>query len=279
MFSYLLPTITPLPRGYECSIIIPIKLVTNLFLKEERCKVNFNFKVYGNGKLIDEQNILKILSKNEDYSNICFKTTINKNNLNCHCYSELNIDSPEKIGLFSKREMISYYPFHHDKNKKTFFSDVSYKYGSPTIIFDMSHFKKYVETYSVFHIDKQRDLGESLLFTNPYDKKILIKFKTSDSREIKPLIINPKHAIDLDLKCILNDEEKEWKGHIQLWANNRVGMFNFKHSLQDPTLISDLEHLDPYRAEQTHLRFFQILRSQLGNKINLIKNTLNAKRY
>ena len=76
-----------------------------------------------------------------------------------------------------------------------------------------------------------------------------------------------------------HDEESEWKGHVQLLASNRVCMFNFKHSFQDPTLISDLEHLDPYRAEQTHLRFFQILRSQLGNKINLIKHTLNAKRY
>ena len=147
MFSYLLPTITPLPRGYECSTIIPTKLVTNLLLKEERCKINFNFKVYGNGKLIDEQNILKILSKNEDCPNIYFKTTINKNNLNCHHYSELNIDSPEKIFLFPQREMISYYPFCHDKNKKTFFSDTSYKYGSPSIIFGMEHFKKYVETF------------------------------------------------------------------------------------------------------------------------------------
>ena len=279
MFSYLLPTITPIPRGYECSAIIPTKLVTNLLLQEEKCKINFNFKVYGNGKLIDEQNILKTLSKNEECPNIHFKTTINKNNFNCHCYCELYIHSPEKIAIFSERKTISYYPFCHDKNKKTFFSDTSYKYGSPSIIFGMAHFKKYVETYSVFHINKERDLGESLLFTNPYDKKILVRFKTSDNREIKPLIINPKHATDLDLKCILNDDEDEWKGHIQLLASNRVGMFNFKHSFQDPTLVSDLEHLDPYRAEQTHLRFFQILRNQLVNKINLIKHTLNATRY
>ena len=183
----------------------------------------------------------------------------------------------EKIGIFSQRETISYYPFCHDKNKKTFFSDTSYKYGSSSIIFGMEHFKKYVETYSVFHIDKQRDLGESLLFTNPYDKKILIRFKTSDNREIKPLIINPKHATDLDLKCILNNEENEWKGHVQLLASNRAGMFNFKHSFQDPTVISDLEHLDPYRAEPTHLKFFRILRNQLGHKINLIKHILSSK--
>jgi len=277
MFSYLLPTIIPLPRGYECSAIIPTKLVTNLLLKEERCKINFNFKVYGNGELIDEQNILKTLSKNEDCPNIHFKTTINKKNLNFHCYCELYIDSPEKLDIFSQRKMVSLYPFCHDKNKKTFFSDNSYKYGSPSIIFGMEHFEKYVETYSVFHIDKQRDLGESLLFINPYDKKILVRFKTSDNREIKPLIINPKHATDLDLKCILNNEENEWKGHVQLLASNRAGMFNFKHSFQDPTVISDLEHLDPYRAEPTHSRFFKILRNQLADKINLTKHILSSK--
>ena len=65
MFSYLLPTIIPLPRGYECSAIIRTKLVTNLLLKEERCKINFNFKVYGNGELIDEQNMPnQVLSTN-----------------------------------------------------------------------------------------------------------------------------------------------------------------------------------------------------------------------
>ena len=75
---------------------------------------------------------------------------------------------------------------------------------------------------------------------------------------ILKLIPNSKTNLKYHIKCILNDEESEWKGHIQLLASNRVGMFNFKHSFQDPTLISDLEHLDPYRAEQTHLRFFQI---------------------
>ena len=54
-------------------------------------------------------------------------------------------------------------------------------------------------------------------------------------------------------------------------------MFNFKHSFQDPTVISDLEHLDPYRAEPTHSRFFKILRNQLGHKINLIKHILSSK--
>ena len=53
-------------------------------------------------------------------------------------------------------------------------------------------------------------------------------------------------------------------------------MFNFKHSFQDPTLVSDLEHLDPYRSQYSHQRYSKFLRNLIGNKLNLLK--INAQR-
>ena len=60
------------------------------------------------------------------------------------------------------------------------------------------------------------------------------------------------------------EKESFWQGHIQIKANNRIITFNYKHSLKKDKIISDYEHLDPYRGEPTYLPPFQLLRINNG---------------
>ena len=69
---------------------------------------------------------------------------------------------------------------------------------------------------------------------------------------------------NVDLASLLLRDEDSWRGHIQLFANNRIITFNIKHSMMDPLIISDHEHLDPYRSDPTHMAAFRLLRMAAG---------------
>ena len=55
-----------------------------------------------------------------------------------------------------------------------------------------------------------------------------------------------------------------WKGHIQIYATNRLITFNYKHKLNDNSIISDFEHLDPYRLENTTYSLSELARIKFG---------------
>jgi len=68
----------------------------------------------------------------------------------------------------------------------------------------------------------------------------------------------------VDLAQLLEVGEWRWRGRLQLTANNRLITFDVKHSFADPTLITDHEHLDPFRADPTHLPLTRLLRARAG---------------
>ena len=110
----------------------------------------------------------------------------------------------------------------------------------------------YIDAYPVIRIDKTRDLGETFVLINPYKRPILAQIVTHDGRSLPRTRISPESACNVDLSALLQGNETAWTGHVQLTANNRLIPFNIKHSFQDPTLISDHEHLDPYRSDPTY---------------------------
>ena len=40
--------------------------------------------------------------------------------------------------------------------------------------------------------------------------------------------------------------------------------FNFKHSFKNKKIISDYEHLDPFRGEETYIPLTKFLRNKIG---------------
>jgi hypothetical protein len=73
----------------------------------------------------------------------------------------------------------------------------------------------------------------------------------------------------VSLEGLIEDGETGWCGQIQITATNRVITFDLKHSLREPDLISDHEHLDPYRGEPTHFPASRWLRLKAGKWLML----------
>tara|TARA_Y100001934_G_C12115989_1_gene660818 strand:- start:593 stop:886 length:294 start_codon:yes stop_codon:yes gene_type:complete len=73
-----------------------------------------------------------------------------------------------------------------------------------------------------------------------------------DGRQLPRIRVQPESALNVHLSDLLQEDEESWSGHIQVTANNRLVTFSLKHSMKDIAVISDHEHLDPYRSDPTH---------------------------
>ena len=165
---------------------------------------------------------------------------------------------------FYGKAPIAFYAVYSAIGKKGFLSDNAYKFSSPPIISQIAAYGRFVETYSVIRIDRSRDYSDSLILINPYNKPILCTVVTMDGRKVPRLRVPALSARYMKLEGILKDDENYWEGEIQLTANNRLIVYDIKHALSDITIISDHEHLDPFRGDPTHLPFFQWCRASVG---------------
>ena len=110
-----------------------------------------------------------------------------------------------------------------------------------------------------------------MMFINPYKKKIACKIIDEDQNSIN-IVIPSESVRELNLEYFARLKSNDiWKGHIQIYATNRLITFNYKHKLDDNNLISDFEHLDPYRLENTTYSFSELARIKLGNLIKSSK--------
>ena len=80
----------------------------------------------------------------------------------------------------------------------------------------------------------------------------------------KDYLLNVDRYLDIIRANWNKEKESFWQGHIQIKATNWIITFNYKHSLKNNKIISDYEHLDPYRGEPTFLPSFQLLRIKIG---------------
>ena len=266
MFSYILTSIIPMPLGYNTKIIIPINLIKEKIDKKySNYEIDVSLTGYKEGSQFFEQN--RLINENskgfieleiKDHSKISDKFG----------YAELDIKSLNKKNIFTSRAVLGFYTYYYCNGKKSFLSDNAYKFGSPTIIAQMAKIKKYIDAYPTIMINKKKDLDETIVLINPYKRKIKAKIITFDRRVIDNIIINSFSANEILLSEILQGNENEWKGHIQITATNRLVTFNYKHSHKDKKIISDFEHLDPYRGDPTFIPFTRLLRQKIGQYLS-----------
>ena len=133
----------------------------------------------------------------------------------------------------------------------------------------VARFGKFVDGHPLIHIDGNRDLGETIILINPYQRPLVAEILGHDGRKMKKTRIDSHSARPIHLVDLLEDNEDEWIGQIQVTANNRVVAFNVKHSLADPTVISDHEHLDPFRAGPTGIPVTQVARQKVGGMLGM----------
>lgn len=271
MYHYLLSLIVAVPKGYDVCTIFPINQLIERLNTNIRKEILIKCSFINEGKILDSKQETINLSKSEkNYKNIKFLFKEIKN-LENPSFLEIEITSKTKELIFKDNLGLSFYSIFSSENKKTFLSDNAYKTGTPNVIYQISKIKKFVDTYSAIDIDKKNFLGETMLFINPYKKKVLCKI-TDQNNNFVNITIPAESCREQKLIHFAHANNKDnWKGHIQIYATNRLITFNYKHDINDNTLISDFEHLDPYRLEDTTLSISKLARIKVGNLIKGLK--------
>ena len=254
LYNYMIPSISSLPAGYDCTLPAPIERLGN-YIAGGTATVRHRCTVYHEGQAIETKTARYRIQDGrlEEPRVIPFVWRDQHDDWKGgFIESAFTIDSDEP--LFISNRVIPFYAI----------SDNAYRYASPQVITQIAAFGKYVDTYSVVHIDRERDLGESIIFINPYNMPIKARIMTADDRHIRGIRVPPLSTRVIRLVEMLAPDENRWTGQIQITATNRVITFDVKHSLADTRIISDHEHLDPFRGESTHFPAFQWLRQQFG---------------
>ena len=176
MYHYLLPLIVAIPKGYNLCISVPInQIISRLDERIDETEIVIKCNLINDGCffLKKEKNFLikkksnQISSENFFFENI--ETFENPS------YVEIEIISKDKKLIFKNNFVTSFYSIFSYKIKKTFISDNAFKSGSPNVIYQISKIKRFVDTYSAINIDFKKLLGETMMFINPYKKKLRVK--------------------------------------------------------------------------------------------------------
>ena len=159
------------------------------------------------------------------------------------------------------------YGIYKAPDAPSFFSDGSYKFSSPETINSIAKIGKFVDGYPVIAIDRNRGHLESLVFINPYNKALVVSCITNDGRSLKRMRVDSKSTKVVELVSILRPNEDQFFGRLQITANNRVLTYHIRHDDSVPRIITDHEHLDPFRADYTHISSSIYLRGRLARHL------------
>jgi len=263
-YSYMIPSISSLPYGYDCTVAVPLDKVANNLVGGTG-RVLQGISVYSEGERITQYEEMHVFEKGRRVSEGAppfvwqdqFAEGVSG-------YLENSFRAENEAPLFASNTVLPFYSIYSKAGKKAFFSDNAYLYAAPPVIAQIAEYGQYVDGYPVTRIDRECDYGESIIFINPYHKPIKASITTAEIGIIPGIRIPPLSTRMISLESLLEDDMRNWAGQIQITATNRVITFDVKHSLRDPSLISDHEHLDPYRGEPTHFPATRWFRLRVG---------------
>lgn len=264
--SYLIPTITSLSPGYQCTVPVPWGNLAKRLVSGHG-RVIWYARVVHEGKV--EAETVRVVEFQEGELAGSAPVPLMWNDASGQWggvpgYLEMGFNSESGGPIFYDKQVLAFYAIYTAPGKKSFFSDNAYKYASPPVISQIAQYGQFLDGYPVVHLDRDHDLGATLMLINPYSKAVVAKVVTYDGRSLERLRVAPMSARCVSLVDLLRKEERVWHGQIQLTANNRLVTFVTLHSLADPQVISDQEHLDPYRGDPTHMPAFQWFRQKVG---------------
>ncbi len=160
------------------------------------------------------------------------------------------------------------YKIYHGEERKTFFSDNVLKYGNTVVIYQIDAFGqtpgyRWVEGYPLSCIDRNSDIGESIVLINPFMRAATVRIEISGVEESRKIRVDPLHARRVAVADLIGDRDS-WMGQILVSGPRRLITMFAKHSLANPCQMTTLEHSDPYRGEPTHRPVSQMLRRKVG---------------
>ena len=265
--SFLIPIITWLPPGYDCAIVMPSTALAPQ-VRAEGGRAERYWKAMVGGRVVAEGSDpiefrgAKAVSGPAEH--VVWRAR--EDWPAAGGLLEFGIRAIDDTPLFTARRLPSFYNVYSGPGRKSFLLCHAWKFGSPQVISQIARFGQYVDAYPVIHIDRARDLGDSLVLINPYRKAILARILTQDRADLPRIRIDPMSVVTVSLADLIAPAGGEWMGQIQLTANNRLVTYIVKHSLANPAAISTVEHLDPFRADPTHFPWFRSLRLWWGDR-------------
>lgn len=262
-YNYMIPSVSSLVPGYDATVLAPIAKLGR-YLIRDNISIRHAIAVYREGEKVDAQETVYRFAAGKLQGPRPETYVWRDSPPNTPGYLESGFRSADDLPCFKTNAVVPYYTIYSKANRKSFFSDNAYLYASPPVIAQIAEYGQYIDGYPSVRLDRDRDYGESILFINPYRKPLKARIFTADGRAIPNVRVPPMSARRADLDQLLEPGESAWAGQIQITATNRVITFAIKHSLANPTIISDHEHLDPYRGEPTHFPGFQWLRLKTG---------------
>ena len=266
MYNYLIPSITSLPVGYDCHFQVAAQAIA-VRLKG------------GTGELLRITTVRhegEVTELREEAISLRGGTVSEGENRpfrwagTAHSewqqpgYLEIAYRTADDVPRFPSNQPLTPYAVYTAPGRKSFFTDHAQKFSNPAIIAQIARYGQYMDTYPAVLLDRERDYGESLILINPYKKTVVARIASHDGRALERIRVPAESARRIDLAGLMGDGETAWRGRIQLTANNRLVTYNVKHSLSDPSVITDHEHLDPFRADPTHFPATQQFRIRVG---------------
>jgi hypothetical protein len=274
--SYLYPSITSLPVEYDCEIAPPVSQLTDA-LGVSDAEIEYIIQIYCAGDLLFEitQSITYRGGVALGDPDLTFKWRPDDHGQTEHGFAEVTFKSATDYPIFRRTDSLPFYAIYHAPGRKTFFSDNSYKYGSPPVIEQIARFGTYIDTYPIVHISRPLNLSATLVLINPHLRPLVAQVLTAEGRKLNRIRVNALTAKRVPLVELLHDRECELHCQVQITATNRAVTYIMTHALDDPSDITDHEHLDPFRADPTHMPLTLWLRYKTGRFLknrNLLKS-------
>lgn len=266
MKTYLPPKICWLPGGYGCALAVPMKAL-GATLRRGNGHVALSWRVWRRGEAVHE----RIDDLHFERGHLVsvepepFLWSPDRNFELDGGYLELAAETRDHTPDFVKAEVPVQYAAYFAPGRKSFFTCVQYKFGEPRVIAQIAEFGHYLDGYPIVRIDQGKGLGESVAFVNPYKMPILAEVRTSDGRALPRLRIPAQSSKRLSLHTLMAPGESAWSGSIQITGTNRVIAYTVKHDFDDPSNLTKAEHMDPFRADPTHISAFRAFRVTFGH--------------
>ena len=265
-FNYLIPVIYDAPDGYDVTVAFGPDHIARR-LARRTGEVAWDVRVLHDGQVVEERRtVLSFkpdrMPADSEMVSVWQGTKFDGKTRPAFvesCFSILEGDSS-----FTTKAPVANYALYAAPNRPSYRADGAYKFGSPPTISTVSSLGRLIDGYPIVRLDRGQGFGESVICINPYGRPIIVAVRTHDGRELPRQRVAPLAGALIPLEPLLKEHEGRWTGRIQIIANNRVLLFHLRHKFGNPFDITDHEHLDPYRADPTHLPATQWLRQFAG---------------
>ena len=253
--SELFPIVGTLPPGYRVIIVIDgSRFARKMTTTDQEGVLNWSFRLRYEGDVIRHQEG-SIEYKGLEFAPNQLRFEVEESQAemgDTARFYEFDFIEGNGNPIFNSKMLSIGYAFYWAPGKKSFLAEIGQKFGIPSVITQVGQLGQFLQSYPSILIDKDCDYGQSLTLINPYLKTISAKILANDGRSLPRIRVPAESARNVRLSDFLEPDEVRWVGDIQVTANNRVVLYDFKHKLSDPTEITDHEHLDYFQAVDSY---------------------------